>query len=121
MEYYHFGRKCLRHGSKSIDISLLKKINHKSVKSIFKENVRSRRGMQPKVGPVQRAPAAGPPRAPQPPPLAPRHSPVKPQKPLNVVSKVQESPKVINFEDRLKSIITSVLNEDQEQRKVCCL
>ncbi|KAL0901679.1 hypothetical protein ABMA27_006877 [Loxostege sticticalis] len=74
-------------------------------------------GMQPKVGPVQRAPAAGPPRAPQPPPLAPRHSPVKPQKPLNVVSKVQESPKVINFEDRLKSIITSVLNEDQEQRK----
>ncbi|CAH2102696.1 unnamed protein product [Euphydryas editha] len=46
-----------------------------------------------------------------------RHSPVKPQKPLNVVAKVQESPKVINFEDRLKSIITSVLNEDQEQRK----
>lgn len=46
-----------------------------------------------------------------------RHSPVKVQKPLNVVSKVQESPKVINFEDRLKSIITSVLNEDQEQRK----
>lgn len=30
---------------------------------------------------------------------------------------VQESPKVVNFEDRLKSIITSVLNEDQEQRK----
>ncbi|CAG9581276.1 unnamed protein product [Danaus chrysippus] len=50
------------------------------------------------------------------PPLA-RHSPVKSQKPLNVVAKVQESPKVINFEDRLKSIITSVLNEDQEQRK----
>ncbi|XP_068627031.1 histone-lysine N-methyltransferase, H3 lysine-79 specific isoform X2 [Battus philenor] len=50
-------------------------------------------------------------------PLAHRHSPVKPQKPLNVVTKVQESPKVINFEDRLKSIITSVLNEDQEQRK----
>ncbi|KAJ0182619.1 hypothetical protein K1T71_001988 [Dendrolimus kikuchii] len=54
----------------------------------------------------------------QPPlPLAHRQSPVKPQKPLNVVAKVQESPKVINFEDRLKSIITSVLNEDQEQRK----
>ncbi|KAI5635753.1 histone methylation protein DOT1 domain-containing protein [Phthorimaea operculella] len=52
-------------------------------------------------------------------PLAHRHahSPVKAQKPLNVVGKVQESPKVINFEDRLKSIITSVLNEDQEQRK----
>ncbi|CAK1544629.1 unnamed protein product [Leptosia nina] len=49
-------------------------------------------------------------------PLA-RHSPGKSQKPLNVVAKVQESPKVINFEDRLKSIITSVLNEDQEQRK----
>lgn len=49
--------------------------------------------------------------------LAHRQSPVKHQKPLNVVSKVQESPKVINFEDRLKSIITSVLNEDQEQRK----
>ncbi|CAG9132369.1 unnamed protein product [Plutella xylostella] len=47
---------------------------------------------------------------------APRLSPVKPQKPLNVVNKVQESPKVINFEDRLKSIITSVLNEDQERR-----
>lgn len=30
---------------------------------------------------------------------------------------VQESPKVVNFEDRLKSIITSVLNEDHEQRK----
>lgn len=57
-----------------------------------------------------------------PPPLAHRHSPVRPQKPLNVVTKVQESPKVINFEDRLKSIITTVLNEDQrvppqEQRK----
>lgn len=51
------------------------------------------------------------------PSLAHRHSPVKSQKPLNVIGKVQESPKVINFEDRLKSIITSVLNEDQEQRK----
>ncbi|GBP98130.1 Histone-lysine N-methyltransferase, H3 lysine-79 specific [Eumeta japonica] len=30
---------------------------------------------------------------------------------------IQESPKVANFEDRLKSIITSALNEDQEQRK----
>lgn len=28
-----------------------------------------------------------------------------------------ESPKVVNFEDRLKSIITSVLNEDPDQRK----
>ncbi|XP_041975619.1 histone-lysine N-methyltransferase, H3 lysine-79 specific isoform X2 [Aricia agestis] len=56
------------------------------------------------------------PRPGQPSPLA-RQSPVKSQKPLNVVAKVQESPKVINFEDRLKSIITSVLNEDQEQRK----
>ncbi|GBP29283.1 Histone-lysine N-methyltransferase, H3 lysine-79 specific [Eumeta japonica] len=46
-----------------------------------------------------------------------RQSPIRSQKPLNVVTKVQESPKVINFEDRLKSIITSVLNEDQEQRK----
>lgn len=46
-------------------------------------------------------------------PLLHRRSPVKSQKPLNVVAKVQESPKVINFEDRLKSIITSVLNEDQ--------
>ncbi|XP_028176324.1 histone-lysine N-methyltransferase, H3 lysine-79 specific isoform X2 [Ostrinia furnacalis] len=73
--------------------------------------------MQPKVSPLQRAPVAGVARGPQPPPLAPRHSPAKPQKPLNVVAKVQESPKVINFEDRLKSIITSVLNEDQEQRK----
>ncbi|CAH0592341.1 unnamed protein product [Chrysodeixis includens] len=54
---------------------------------------------------------------PPPPNLSHRQSPVKPQKPLNVVAKVQESPKVINFEDRLKSIITSVLNEDQEQRK----
>lgn len=44
-------------------------------------------------------------------------SPVRNQKSLNIVGKVQESPKVINFEDRLKSIITSVLNEDQEQRK----
>lgn len=61
---------------------------------------------------------AQPQRPGQPPPnVAHRQSPVKPQKPLNVVGKVQESPKVINFEDRLKSIITSVLNEDQEQRK----
>ncbi|XP_053611544.1 histone-lysine N-methyltransferase, H3 lysine-79 specific isoform X2 [Plodia interpunctella] len=49
-------------------------------------------------------------------PLQHKHSPVK-QKPLSIIGKVQESPKVINFEDRLKSIITSVLNEDQEQRK----
>ncbi|KAH9641292.1 hypothetical protein HF086_005773 [Spodoptera exigua] len=70
----------------------------------------------PKTGaPIHRT---QPQRPGQPPPnLAHRQSPVKPQKPLNVVGKVQESPKVINFEDRLKSIITSVLNEDQEQRK----
>lgn len=30
---------------------------------------------------------------------------------------VPDTPKVVNFESRLKSIITSVLNEDQEQRK----
>nr|XP_036229433.1 histone-lysine N-methyltransferase, H3 lysine-79 specific isoform X2 [Bactrocera oleae]XP_036229434.1 histone-lysine N-methyltransferase, H3 lysine-79 specific isoform X2 [Bactrocera oleae] len=30
---------------------------------------------------------------------------------------IHESPKVANFEDRLKSIITSALNEDQEHRK----
>ncbi|XP_049692265.2 histone-lysine N-methyltransferase, H3 lysine-79 specific isoform X1 [Helicoverpa armigera] len=67
------------------------------------------------AAPIHRA---QPQRPGQPPPsLAHRQSPVKPQKPLNVVGKVQESPKVINFEDRLKSIITSVLNEDQEQRK----
>ncbi|CAH2989478.1 unnamed protein product [Chilo suppressalis] len=72
---------------------------------------------RPKAAPVHRTPPQPQARGPQLPPLAHRHSPVKPQKPLNVVSKVQESPKVINFEDRLKSIITSVLNEDQEQRK----
>lgn len=51
--------------------------------------------------------------------LSHRHSPVKLHKAVGVITqpKVQESPKVINFEDRLKSIITSVLNEDQEQRK----
>lgn len=74
------------------------------------------RELEPRAKPpVHRAPPQPPPRAP--PPLAHRLSPAKPQKPLNVVGKVQESPKVINFEDRLKSIITSVLNEDQEQRK----
>lgn len=37
---------------------------------------------------------------------------------MSAASKIlHESPKVVNFEDRLKSIITSVLNEDQEQRK----
>lgn len=71
---------------------------------------------QAKAAPVHRA-QPQPPRAAHAPPPAHRHSPLKPQKPLNVVTKVQESPKVINFEDRLKSIITSVLNEDQEQRK----
>lgn len=32
-------------------------------------------------------------------------------------SAARESPKVVNFEDRLKSIITSALNDDSEQRK----
>ncbi|XP_066587626.1 histone-lysine N-methyltransferase, H3 lysine-79 specific [Prorops nasuta] len=32
-------------------------------------------------------------------------------------SRVQEPPRVANFEDRLKSIITSVLNEDQQNRQ----
>lgn len=45
-----------------------------------------------------------------------QQSVVNPSKP-NTVKPIQESPKVVNFEDRLKSIITSVLNEDQEQRK----
>ena len=31
-------------------------------------------------------------------------------------SRIQEPPRVANFEDRLKSIITSVLNEDQQNR-----
>lgn len=30
---------------------------------------------------------------------------------------IQDAPKVVNFEDRLKSIITSALSQDQEQRK----
>lgn len=66
-------------------------------------------GRHKMAAPMLRAP----PQRVNPPPLAHRHSPLRPQKPLNVVSKVQESPKVINFEDRLKSIITTVLNEDQ--------
>jgi hypothetical protein len=70
-----------------------------------------------KTAPVHRTPPQPQPRPQQQTVPLHRHSPVKSQKPLNVVSKVQESPKVINFEDRLKSIITSVLNEDQEQRK----
>lgn len=37
--------------------------------------------------------------------------------PQNNTKIAHESPKVVNFEDRLKSIITSALNEDQEQRK----
>ncbi|XP_059607611.1 histone-lysine N-methyltransferase, H3 lysine-79 specific [Phlebotomus argentipes] len=44
-----------------------------------------------------------------------------PQKPAAATAiptlKIHESPKVVNFEDRLKSIITSVLNEDQELRR----
>ncbi|XP_063357606.1 histone-lysine N-methyltransferase, H3 lysine-79 specific [Cydia amplana] len=66
--------------------------------------------VSPRPRPLHRA-------VPQPPRPARPRSPGKTGKPLNVVGKVQESPKVINFEDRLKSIITSVLNEDQEQRK----
>ncbi|KAG5876348.1 hypothetical protein JTB14_003670 [Gonioctena quinquepunctata] len=34
----------------------------------------------------------------------------------NVISKNQEPPRIANFEDRLKSIITSVLNEDVQNR-----
>lgn len=34
----------------------------------------------------------------------------------NVTAKNQEPPRIANFEDRLKSIITSVLNEDQQNR-----
>lgn len=45
-------------------------------------------------------------------------SPNKSLSPLLSNSKIiQESPKVVNFEDRLKSIITSALNQDHEQRK----
>jgi len=36
--------------------------------------------------------------------------------PCNIPQKVQEAPRIDNFEDRLKSIITSVLNEDQQNR-----
>ncbi|XP_022223697.2 histone-lysine N-methyltransferase, H3 lysine-79 specific isoform X2 [Drosophila obscura] len=35
---------------------------------------------------------------------------------ISAACRKQESPKVANFEDRLKSIITTALNEDQEQR-----
>ncbi|CAD6995751.1 unnamed protein product [Ceratitis capitata] len=41
----------------------------------------------------------------------------KPAMPLPTAASIQESPKVANFEDRLKSIITTALNEDQEHRK----
>ncbi|CAH1970031.1 unnamed protein product [Acanthoscelides obtectus] len=34
----------------------------------------------------------------------------------NSIPKAQEPPRIANFEDRLKSIITSVLNEDQQNR-----
>ncbi|TGZ54651.1 Histone-lysine N-methyltransferase, H3 lysine-79 specific [Temnothorax longispinosus] len=34
----------------------------------------------------------------------------------DIPNRTQESPRVANFEDRLKSIITSVLNEDQQNR-----
>ncbi|KAL5274114.1 DOT1L family protein [Megaselia abdita] len=45
-------------------------------------------------------------------------SPIKNVSPQASNSKIiQESPKVVNFEDRLKSIITSALNQDHEQRK----
>lgn len=35
----------------------------------------------------------------------------------DIPNRTQEPPRVANFEDRLKSIITSVLNEDQQNRK----
>lgn len=51
-------------------------------------------------------------------PVSPREATaVSNQAPNSGGAKLPESPKVVNFEDRLKSIITSVLNEDQEQRK----
>lgn len=41
-----------------------------------------------------------------------------PQQSLSFTSnRAQEPPRVANFEDRLKSIITTVLNEDQQHRK----
>lgn len=39
---------------------------------------------------------------------------VQPKHPSKII---QDTPKVVNFEDRLKSIITSALSQDQEQRK----
>lgn len=47
----------------------------------------------------------------------PKVSPVVPNNNINnSVSKSQDPPRLTNFEDRLKSIITSVLNEDQQNR-----
>lgn len=48
---------------------------------------------------------------------APLPNPKKPRtNSTYVTQKAQEPPKIVNFEDRLKSIITSVLNEDHQNR-----
>lgn len=46
----------------------------------------------------------------------PKISPVVSNNNVNNISKSQDPPRITNFEDRLKSIITSVLNEDQQNR-----
>lgn len=47
---------------------------------------------------------------------APLPNPKRPKTSNNYNQRSQEPPKLTNFEDRLKSIITSVLNEDQQNR-----
>lgn len=47
---------------------------------------------------------------------APLPNPKKPRTSSYISQKSQEPPKIANFEDRLKSIITSVLNEDHQNR-----
>lgn len=47
---------------------------------------------------------------------APLPNPKRPKTTNNYNQRSQEPPKLANFEDRLKSIITSVLNEDQQNR-----
>nr|CAD7443525.1 unnamed protein product [Timema bartmani] len=58
------------------------------------------------------------------PPPVPQHQPsmqIKQQRSIKPASfnnnRTQEPPRLANFEDRLKSIITSVLNEDQQNRQ----
>lgn len=51
------------------------------------------------------------------PPVASRaNNPPRTQPQLMFNNRSQEPPRVANFEDRLKSIITTVLNEDQQNR-----